>query len=620
MIELKRGDTRVCLREDGTLLLGQGELLFEQRPEDGTVISEVLLCGEYMTWRVRLGDIKARVRLSIAAPGEICMTLCGEGRLDGELFYPGRTAVQRGDTWLLPIGEGMAFPVDDARVQVVPARRMFMSPSQCMAFVGLTRGSGYLVISPETYADALVDTVYDEEGRLVQRIGWLPERDAWGYERRLRFLLGREGGISAACQAYRALWQRLHPILTLRDKARMVPGIERLIGAANIWIWPDRYEELMYSTSAEDIDLANDRNMVRIARELQSAGLEQALFGLFFTEDSAASAELRDMGYLVTKYDNYVDVLPAPAASKIPQARIRKCDYTARRIKNWPDDVAITRDGRRADAWALRGTDGVMYAQNTMCACQAARAAAQEVPLFAEKYGCNAWFFDVSGCGLSECFSSVHPVTRRQSVSYKEEMLASALKNGLVSGTEEGVECLLNALCYAEGRMSPQQYRIHFQESGRRKAHQYLPEEHEALFDEFMLNPVYRVPLFDLVYHDCCVSYWYWGDSSACCPALTARRDLFNALYAQPPLYSFHTKDWDGGLKQVILDSFKRASRTAEKAGWNRMISFDYLTEDKLVQRTVFDNGVCVTANFSQKPFVSREGTIAPGDYRMQEE
>lgn len=620
MTELRRGDTTVCLREDGTLLFGQGEALFEQRPETGTVIDAAALCKEGMTWRVCLDGVQARVYLRIDAPGEICMTLSGEGRLDREFYYPGQTAVLPGDTWLLPIGEGMAFPVDDARVQVVPKRRMFMSPSQCMAFVGLTRGSGYLVISPETYADALVDTVYDEEGRLVQRVGWVPEQGEWGEERRLRFLLGNEGGISAACKAYRALWERLHPVRTLRDKARLVPGVERLIGAANIWIWPDRYEELMYSTSAEDIDLKNDRNMIRIAQELRAAGLERALFGLFFAEDSAASAELRSMGYLVTKYDNYADVLPTPIAAKIPEARIRQCDYTARRMKNWPDDVAVTRDGRRAEAWALRGTDGVMYTQNTLCACQAARAAEEEVARYAAEYGCDAWFFDVSGGSLSECHSPKHPVTRRQSVSYKEDMMSCALKAGLVSGTEEGVECLLNGLCYVEGRMSPQQYRINFQESGRRKAHQYLPEEHEALFDEFMLNPIYRVPLFDLVYHDCCVSYWYWGDSSVCCPELTPRRDLFNALYAQPPLYSFHTKDWDGGLKKVILDSMKRAVLPASKVGWSRMLSFEYLTEDKLVQRTVFDNGVSVTANFSEKPFVCGEDTIAPGDYQLQEE
>jgi len=31
---------------------------------------------------------------------------------------------------------------------------------------------------------------------------------------------------------------------------------------------------------------------------------------------------------------------------------------------------------------------------------------------------------------------------------------------------------------------------------------------------KFQLGQSYRLPLFELVFHDCIVSYWYWGDYS----------------------------------------------------------------------------------------------------------
>ena len=48
------------------------------------------------------------------------------------------------------------------------------------------------------------------------------------------------------------------------------------------------------------------------------------------------------------------------------------------------------------------------------------------------------------------------------------------------------------------------------------------------------------------------------------------------------------------------------------------MIDFEYLTDDKLVQRTVFSDGTAVTANFSDRPYCMEDGTqLAPEDYRM---
>lgn len=56
----------------------------------------------------------------------------------------------------------------------------------------------------------------------------------------------------------------------------------------------------------------------------------------------------------------------------------------------------------------------------------------------------------------------------------------------------------------------------------------------------------------------------------------------------------------------------------ARRVGWEAMTDFEYLTADRLVQRTVFSGGTVVTANFSNQPHRMEDGTwLAPEDYRM---
>ena len=136
----------------------------------------------------------------------------------------------------------------------------------------------------------------------------------------------------------------------------------------------------------------------------------------------------------------------------------------------------------------------------------------------------------------------------------------------------------------------------------------YRGKEIPPSFSRYMLNPQYRIPLWELVYHDCVVSYWYWGDSSNCCPELMPVRDLFDALYGEPPLYSLTATQWEE-RKEEIAASYHRVAPAVRATGYARMIAFDLLSPDRCVQRTSFDNGVVITANFSGEERVLKDGT-----------
>ena len=115
------------------------------------------------------------------------------------------------------------------------------------------------------------------------------------------------------------------------------------------------------------------------------------------------------------------------------------------------------------------------------------------------------------------------------------------------------------------------------------------------------------------------VSYWYWGDSSNSVPELMPLRDLFDALYGEPPLYSLSASQWEE-QKEEIAASYARATKVARRTGFARMVSFEYLTPDRLVQKTRFSNGISVTANFSAEEYRSADGlTLGKWEYALEE-
>lgn len=622
MMELTRNNRTISLNEaDSSLTLRCGEAVF-RFTGNGFAAEAVRREAGELRFRLRGPQLPfpLEATLRFADDGNPELRLAGDGPLTAAVEYPGALLPEPGDLALIPAGEGFAFPVDDPSIPVLPECSPLNSQSWHLAFIASLRREAWIVSAVESATDAQVRHER-KDGLLHSQLGWLPECGQWGYERAVRFLSGGRGGLSALAAAYRRYRDAPGPVESLREKRRRLPQLDRLIGAPEFWIWPDRYEEFMYG-SRDDAELQPiAAELIKIAGEIRTSGCDRALIGIFFAGDCAAAREIAETtGFLTAKYDNLEDELPGTLAPLIPPARIRECDYTARRMTAWPRDTVRDESGNYAQAWALRGRDGLMHNQNRVCPQFAPEYTRAEVPLLARAYGFEAWFFDVMGCGAMECRAPEHPLTRRESIRKRREAFQILGDTGLLSGTEEGCESYAGACCYNEGKLSPARYRINYRESGRRKAHCYTPEEHEETFDRFLLNPRYRIPLWELIYHDCMVSYWYWGDSSNCCPELLPLRDLFNLLYGQPPLYSLHVADWER-QKPLLLESAKRASAAARLTGYEKMTAFDWLDAEKLVHRTRFANGVTVTVNFSDRAFRTGSGqTVPPRDFLLETE
>jgi len=206
---------------------------------------------------------------------------------------------------------------------------------------------------------------------------------------------------------------------------------------------------------------------------------------------------------------------------------------------------------------------------------------------------------------LGECYSTNHPMTRSDDKAARLALLNYVGELGLVCGSEIGCDWAVPALCYGEGMLSPVAFR--HPDAG------YLPPDMQPVTNTFryMLNPAVRVPLWELVYHDCCVAYWYWGDANNTFPALWPQRNLFNALYAVPPLYKIaSTTEWHVARAQIVATA-RMLQPVFAQIGFEEMTAHRFLTPDRTLQLSEFAGGARVIVNFATTPQAFEHTSIA---------
>ena len=132
-----------------------------------------------------------------------------------------------------------------------------------------------------------------------------------------------------------------------------------------------------------------------------------------------------------------------------------------------------------------------------------------------------------------------------------------------------------------------------------------------AVTAKYEVGEKYRLPLWELVYHDCCVAHWYWGDYNNKILDVWKKRDLFNALYATPPMFLLDADSWYKN-KNRIVESYMAGGPLARNTGYCEMLNHYILSDDCSVQQTVFANGISVMVNFGDRPWTMPDGTVIP--------
>jgi hypothetical protein len=200
-------------------------------------------------------DIRMTVELDSDKP-EFVLTLSAQGDLKRPLRYPHPFVAEPGMYLVVPMNEGISYPVEDTTVDTFRLIA-YGGHGICMPFWGATDGGRAYMAILETPDDAAIQ-IARLDGRLCVAPEWESQKGRFAYARKLRYVFFDAGGHVAMCKRYRAYAQEAGLLKTLEQKKRENPHVDLLVGAVNVWYW--------------------EKDALEMVRDLRAAGIERILW------------------------------------------------------------------------------------------------------------------------------------------------------------------------------------------------------------------------------------------------------------------------------------------------------------------------------------------------------
>lgn len=558
----------------------------QRAAESAALLSGVETTDREATLRmVRSDGLPTTVRLKLDAKRpEATWEVLGEGALGDNLAIPGAFEAAAGSRHVVPMNMGIEFAANDAKIEEHWLHG-FGGHGLSMAWYGLlTDGSGVLT-SIERSDDFIV--AFRRRGGIFEaQPFWMGEKGQMGYARRLRTTFYDRADHVTLALGYREEAKRKGLWVPLVEKNRKNPNVVRVARGANVWTWGDQKAEF--------------------AADLHAAGFRNVLWSGGGTP--AELKAIRALGFVTSRYDIYQDVMDPAKLSSLPWVHP---DWTT---GAWPDKLVRKADGDWERGWVVQDRAGDDVPCAVCCDLEALDFARERIGNELKTHPFEARFIDTTtASAYRECYDPRHPVTRAQSRKARMELLDVVTEFGLVTGSETGHEASVPHLVFFEGMMSLGPYRVPDAGTNPPKPYDTLPENVLT----FQIGSNYRVPLWQLVFGDCTVSTWYWGDFNNKHLGTWKTRDLWNALYGTPPMY-FTDRAGFAKDRAEFIRSYRLVMPVVERVAMAAMTGHRFLTTDRTVQRSEWSNGVRVTVNFGDRAQSVDGKPLAAGGLRVE--
>ncbi|MEV6719853.1 glycoside hydrolase [Streptomyces xanthochromogenes] len=607
----------------GTATIDPATLRIDTRTDDGHTLrvsdpaadapgrpGRVTTSGRGAQWSYPARGLRAQVRVE---HGRLLVTLTADR--DTTLAWPVTGSDPASSALQLPRGEGLSLPVGDpfwnsGRAQLVGSEEDMASQLTLPAWgYTLAGGRGVSYLAPTDIDTSL--GYASQSGRLRTTAKHTFSGDNATRVYTVAFAL-TDGSPVAPAVDYRH-WLAEHGQLgSLSDKIRRNPETGKLLGAFHAYTW------------------GGDRTAAGI-EHLKSLGIDRLWLGYdaddapMKREDVAAAAKA---GYLVGPYDSFAN------------GRDKGPDTPPNSV--WPDGVYPSFCVRRADGTPQPG----FHQQGCYLSSQAFEQAEQQRHLLADRTrslvaaGASSYFLDVDAAGeLFRDHDAGHPMTMAQDRANRLARMGR-LTDGtydgtrskpLVLGSESAGAWANQVLAFDHGSGTPVDGRLWPMENGHFdsapdqpkddtawggympqgapdtffkpvRVGDFTPEHRAAVADALkaMYDPAYRVPLYETALHGSLINVERWELPFGKLPEEKTTRALLAMLYNTPLNFVLSDKDRNDAqnVRELALlqDYFAPLHRAA---GTKELTSFDWLTSDRTVQRTVFGDGtLTVTANF----------------------
>ncbi len=506
----------------------------------------------------------------------------------GEFNWPILPAQANNRAYIFPFGEGSYVPAHDPSWSKYPAQKESIDTTEglSMPFWGVDFGKGsltYVLTNPFNNELAFTNANGSLATSFTHRFTNLHKVKAYG----VRITLGPSGPIEPA-KVYRRWLQQTGQFVPMREKIRKTPEAAKLLGAAHIYLWGD-------GASPKMLDL------------LHRNGFDRLWLGAPNWKELRNSpqtvAKAKKLGYLIGPYDSYDSVHSLDAK---------------------PDDTWETAQFDQK----LYNTGGILLASGKMKTGflgkgfyinekSAEPYMKARVNNLAKEFNCNSWFIDCDAAGeFYEDHSPLHSASQEEEMQERLKRIAWIRDtHHLVIGSEGGAAYAASTIHFAHGIETP----VFGWDDPALKSKDslyylgaYYPEGAPTLFFKqvplkpdyyrFLFDPRFRLPLYQTVFHDSIVATHHWQNPTLKFSDQVVERSLTEQLYNVPPMLHLNLAefkkhgDWIG-------KEYAFFSPLHKKLGLLPLTSFDWLTPDHSVQRTVFGDSTEMVANFGSATF-----------------
>ncbi|BBH54149.1 glycoside hydrolase [Fluviispira sanaruensis] len=376
--------------------------------------------------------------------------------------------------------------------------------------------------------------------------------------------------------------------ITLTDKEKLNPNINRLYGAMHTYVW-------------------GTGRTVKFLNALNKLGIEKMWIGTDegekdkykISKDYIQTAQ--DFGFLVGPYDTWENIQNPETADT----------YLSIFPNAWPIAAVIDKTGEPIKGFQNRGYE----ASSQYFALQnpSNKDLKDRLNKFVET-GINSYFLDVDATGtLHDDYSPIHPMNIETDLNNRiARMKLISDDKKLVLGSETAVYLFVPSLAFAHGNTSvfngphwnltrnKQQYGAWY--PTERPSFFFKSINAPAEYKKTKFNSIYRIPLFQAAFHESIITTDRWEIPITKFKNVIKDRLLLELLYGIPTNWALDTQ-----MVKVHEELLKKLnvffSPLHKKIATLPLTHFAWLTEDKLIQRTQFGDEVQLTANFSDENY-----------------
>jgi Glycosyl hydrolases related to GH101 family, GH129 len=533
-----------------------------------------------LAMRVEFAAVKNRLRVRFATAREQKFTWPVSGR------DPAMSAL------IYPDGEGLDLPLDDAfwSERLKDGRCLDAYGGLSMPFWSYQLDGSTITFLAESDLETQL-CMAAAGGRLSTRaVHDFRQRDGFPpYE--IEIWPGGASPISPAIE-YRQWLIEHGEYVPLSEKIAQNPQVAKLLGAIHAYVF-------------------GDGRTLEFLKELNALGVDRAWLGYDqdprqhpYLVDRPYIVEAEKLGFLIGPYDEFQNIQDPQSADTITSVWGEEL---------WKNGCIINPQGQRLAGFAGRG-----------CALssQALKLAEPRRHYMANRIeanihtGINSYFLDDDAFGeLYDDYSTRHPMTIRQDrLNRLERMKYISQTKKLVLGSEGGVGWSVPAIAFAHGTEAVFNDVLWALQKDKKVYGGWWPPERPAIFFKQVAagpgfatakyDPVYRLPLYQAVFHGSVISTDRWDVPLTKFPQWVQTRTLLELLYDVPSMWSLDLRELREN-KEMLSSLYQFFSPIHRQAGGAVLSDFSWLTSDRKVQRTRFENDLELTANFGQTPYQS---------------